>query len=54
MPGLVPAMPLDALRPARQPTSGLGECATMRRPEAGNEKVAVLWESLDVVPPESL
>lgn len=44
-------MPLDALRPARQPTSGLGECATMRRPEAGNEKVAVIWESLDVVPP---
>ncbi|WP_415622630.1 hypothetical protein [Mycobacterium tuberculosis] len=50
MPGLVPAMPLHALRPA----SGLGECATMRRPEAGNEKVAVIWESLDVVPPESL
>ncbi len=28
---LVPAMPLDALRPARQPTSGLGECATAGR-----------------------
>lgn len=44
----------DAANPAIQPTSALGECTTMRRPEAGSEKVAVIWESLNVVPPESL